>query len=245
MHTDERGSEDAVQKRARAVREMFSSIAGRYDFLNHFLSVNIDRVWRRTCVREVERLVGVPCPRVLDVGCGTADLSLAFSGLGPVIGCDFSQPMLRIGSAKVARGNGRHPIHLLAGDALRLPFPDAKFDAVVSAFVLRNLADIQKGLAEMRRVLRPAGVVAILDFGLPDAPVLGQMYRLYFNQILPRLGRLISGVDGPYQYLPESVSSFPQPEALVRLLGEAGVGDVAFRRLTGGVAVLLVGRVTV
>jgi len=221
---------------------MFGSIAGRYDFLNHFLSANIDRRWRSACVREIRRLIRVPHPRILDVGCGTADLSLACSPVGPVIGCDFSHPMLRLGLKKVDSARNSHPVDLLEGDALNLPFPDASFDAVVSAFVLRNLADIPKGLAEMRRVLKPQGVLAILDFGLPDVPVLGRFYRFYFAQVLPRLGKLISGVDGPYKYLPDSVSTFPPPEALEKLVEEAGLGDVEHRSLTAGVAILLLGR---
>ncbi len=240
MRSNERVSEE---QRARAVREMFGSIAGRYDFLNHFLSANIDRHWRRVCVREVGRRLSVDRPHILDIGCGTADLSIECSNLGTVIGCDFSDPMLRIGASKIAEASAANPIFLLEADALSLPFPDASFDAVVSAFVLRNLADMRKGLAEMRRVLRPGGALAILDFGLPDAPVLGRLYRVYFAGILPRLGRLISGVDGPYRYLPESVSTFPAPEALGKSVEETGLGDVVFRRLTGGIAVLVLAKV--
>ncbi len=235
--------EDDESSRARAVRDMFGAIAGRYDFLNHFLSANIDRYWRRVCVVEVGRLINCVNPRILDVGCGTGDLALAFSRLGTVAGCDFCHPMLRLGLSKVAAGGSPHPVWLLEGDALRLPFASGRFDAVVSAFVLRNLADMGKGLAEMRRVLRPGGILAVLDFGLPEARVLGGLYRFYFARILPRLGNVISGVDGPYRYLPESVAAFPKPAALVRLVEEAGVGDVRFRRLTGGVAVLILGRV--
>lgn len=234
--------EASQEKRARAVREMFGAIAGRYDFLNHFLSINIDRSWRRACVCEVGGMVRAARPRILDVGCGTADLSLACSVLGPVVGCDFSHPMLRLGLAKVAKAESAHPVSLLEGDALALPFPDASFDAVVSAFVLRNLAHIPRGIDEMRRVLRPAGVLAILDFGLPETPILGRLYRIYFTRILPRLGRLVSGVDGPYKYLPDSVSTFPRPDALRRLVEQAGLEDVEYRLLTAGVAILLLGR---
>jgi len=229
--------------KARVVREMFGSIARRYDFLNHFLSANFDRRWRRACVREVARLCPVSCPRILDVGCGTADLAIACSRLGPVLGCDFSHPMVRLGLAKAAKSNRRHPVQLLEGDALRLPFRDAGFDAVVSAFVLRNLADISKGLSEMRRMLRPGGVLAILDFGLPDGALTGRAYRFYFTRVLPGLGRLISGVDGPYRYLPESVSSFPRPAELIGLLGKADFSETEYRSLSGGIAVLLLGRV--
>ena len=236
------GLEEAQEKKAQAVRAMFGSIAGRYDFLNHFLSANIDRRWRSACVREVRRLTRLPHPRILDIGCGTADLSLACARMGPVIGCDFSHPMLRLGLKKVNSARNPHPIDLLEGDALNLPFQDACFDAVVSAFVLRNLAHIPKGLAEMRRVLKPQGVLAILDFGLPDVRVLGSLYRFYFAQVLPRIGRLISGIDGPYKYLPDSVSTFPAPKVLEKLIEKAGLGDVEYRSLTGGVAILLLGR---
>lgn len=232
-----------TDEKARAVRDMFGSIARRYDFLNHFLSANFDRRWRRACVREVARLSPISYPRILDVGCGTADLAIACSRLGPVLGCDFSHAMVRLGLAKTAKSNCGHPVQLLEGDALRLPFRDAGFDAVVSAFVLRNLADISEGLSEMRRMLRPGGVVAILDFGLPDGAIMGRAYRFYFSRILPRLGKLISGVDGPYRYLPESVSSFPRPAELVGLLRDAGFSETEFRSLSGGIAVLLLGRV--
>ncbi len=183
---------------------MFGAIAGRYDFLNHFLSANIDRRWRGICVREIQKRIPASPPRILDVGCGTADLSLAFARLGPVVGCDFCHPMLVIGAQKISKSP--HPsIALLGADALRLPFADASFDAVVSAFVLRNLSDMDLGLREMRRVLRPGGVMGFLEFGMPRIPLLGGLYRIYFLRILPKLGKMISGVDGPYGYLPSSV----------------------------------------
>jgi demethylmenaquinone methyltransferase / 2-methoxy-6-polyprenyl-1,4-benzoquinol methylase len=222
---------------------MFGSIAGRYDFLNHLLSANIDRRWRDICVREVGTRSRVPVPKVLDIGCGTADLSLCFSRLGPVVGCDFCQPMLQVGTQKIARVNHRQPVFLLGADALALPFADASFDIVVSAFVLRNLADIDRGLREMRRVLRPGGVMGVLEFGMPTIPILGTLYRWYFLFVLPRLGRLISGVKGPYGYLPESVQAFPPAEELKMKAGHAGFVDVEAKLLTGGIAVLLMGMV--
>jgi demethylmenaquinone methyltransferase/2-methoxy-6-polyprenyl-1,4-benzoquinol methylase len=163
--------------KSKKVREMFGSIAGRYDFLNHFLSANIDRHWRNVCVREVGKEARVSVPRILDLGCGTADLSLCFSRLGPVVGCDFCQPMLEIGVKKLARIAHGQPIWLLGADALELPFADASFDVVVSAFVLRNLTDIDRGFREMLRVLRPGGVMGVLEFGMPRKPVLGTLYR--------------------------------------------------------------------
>jgi demethylmenaquinone methyltransferase / 2-methoxy-6-polyprenyl-1,4-benzoquinol methylase len=235
---------DAESTKARAVREMFASIAGRYDFLNHLLSGNVDRLWRRAFVREVEQRLPAPHPQILDVGCGTADLSLAFSRLGSVVGCDFCHPMLTLGKRKVAMARNAHQVRLLAADALSLPFPDSSFGVVVSAFVVRNLANLEKGLGEMRRVLGEGGLLGILDFSLPPVPVFGPLYRYYFTKILPKIGRLLSGVEGPYSYLPESVRNFPPPERLRQLIAAAGFTQVECRFLTGGIAVLFLGRRT-
>ncbi len=232
-------SMSSERQRADAMRDMFGAIAHRYDFLNHFLSGNIDRRWRERCVRDVASLTATPSPRVLDIGCGTGDLSIAFSTVGKVVGCDFCHPMLTIGREKVARFQLRDRIDLLAGDALSLPFVPGAFDAVVSAFVVRNLANIEKGLVEMRRVLRPGGILGILDFGMPQLPLLGTLYRFYFQQVLPKLGKWISGVDGPYSYLPASVRTFPSPDKLSRLIAQADFSDVRHRPLTQGIAILL------
>jgi len=229
-------------EKSSRVRDMFGAIANRYDFLNHFLSANIDRRWRETCVREAAKRIHVAVPKILDVGCGTADLSLCFSRLGPVVGCDFCHPMLSVGAQKVARNVHGSPISLLGADALDLPFPDKAFDIVVSAFVLRNLADLDRGLREMHRVLNPGGVVGILEFGMPRAPLLGTLYRWYFISVLPKLGRLFSGVDGPYGYLPASVQAFPPVETLKEKVKNAGFTNVEARLLTGGIAVLVLGQ---
>jgi demethylmenaquinone methyltransferase/2-methoxy-6-polyprenyl-1,4-benzoquinol methylase len=221
---------------------MFGAIARRYDFLNHFLSGNIDRRWRKICVREVSRRLSALPPRILDVGCGTGDLSLAFAEVGTVTGCDFCRPMIEIGVKKVAALTRTHPVALLEGDALALPFPRECFDAVVSAFVLRNLADAQEGLTEMRRVMRQGGVLGVMDFCMPRRPLLGKLYRTYFLGILPRIGTWISGVEGPYKYLPESVQTFPGPEELKGLITRAGFVDVEIRLLSGGIAVLMLAR---
>jgi demethylmenaquinone methyltransferase / 2-methoxy-6-polyprenyl-1,4-benzoquinol methylase len=228
--------------KSRKVRDMFGAIAGRYDFLNHFLSANIDRRWRQICVEEMGKRVGTTRPRILDVGCGTADLSLAFSDLGPVIGCDFCHPMLQVGADKVASHNRHLSISLLEADALVLPFSDVSFDIVVSAFVLRNLADIDRGLREMRRVLRPGGLLGILDFGMPRIPLLGAIYRWYFLRILPKIGKVLSGVDGPYGYLPASVQAFPPVEMLQGKVERAGFANAEYRLLTAGIAFLLMGK---
>ncbi len=177
------------------------------------------------------------------MGCGTADLSLAFADMGRVVGCDFCRPMLRIGAEKVLNRHRRNSIYLLEADALRLPFADNSFDVVVSAFVLRNLPDIDLGLREMRRILRPGGVMGFLEFGMPTSPLLGRLYRFYFLRVLPRLGNLISGVNGAYAYLPASVKIFPPAVELKKKAEAAGFESVRYRLLTAGIAVLLVGSV--
>ena len=221
---------------------MFGAIAERYDFLNHFLSANLDRGWRRTCVREVARQIKVVSPKILDIGCGTADLSIAFSDCGCVTGCDFCHEMLLRGIRKTGERRLRFPVNLLEADALALPFPDNSFDVVVSAFVLRNLADMRRGLDEMRRVLKPDGVLGVLDFGLPRLPFVRQIYGFYFLKILPRLGKYISGADGPYQYLPCSVKNFPPVEELKIKAEAAGFHNIRIRRMAAGAAVLLCSR---
>lgn len=233
---------ESLENKSRHVRDMFGAIARRYDFLNHFLSANVDRRWRKICVREIERKNTVPDPRILDLGCGTADLSIAFSRLGAVVGCDFCYPMLRIGAKKISRCHCSEKVVLTGADALALPFANASFDVVVSSFVLRNLTDIESGFREARRVLRPGGLLGILDFGMPRNPVLAPFYRIYFQKILPRIGRIVSGVEGPYGYLPDSVQAFPTVEKLKDLAEDAGYRDVDYKLLTGGIAILLVGR---
>jgi demethylmenaquinone methyltransferase/2-methoxy-6-polyprenyl-1,4-benzoquinol methylase len=227
--------------KAHKVRDMFGAIAGRYDFLNHFLSANIDRHWRKICVQEMRKRISVCNPKILDVGCGTADLALAFAELGQVTGCDFCHPMLCVGARKVQNSRTHREVSLLNADALKLPFADGSFDAVVSAFVLRNLSDIDLGLREMRRMLRPGGAMGFLEFGMPRTPLLGALYRLYFLRVLPKLGKLLSGVDGPYGYLPSSVQVFPPVDELKERAEAAGFQRVEYRLLTGGIAILLVG----
>ena len=232
----------AGDDKSNRVRDMFGTIAGQYDFLNHFLSANVDRRWRRICVQEIRRRNNVSNPRILDLGCGTADLSIAFSSMGAVIGCDFCQPMLKVGAGKIADQAYSDKVFLMGADALALPFPDASFDIVVSAFVLRNLADIESGFREARRVLRPGGLMGVLDFGMPRTPILAPLYRIYFQKILPKIGKVVSGVEGPYGYLPDSVQTFPPVERLKEIAEGSGYCDVEYRLLTAGIAILLTGR---
>lgn len=238
-----RGAEPAgagdEQAAAAAVRGMFSSIAHRYDLLNHVLSFNVDRVWWRRAARTFRHLYR-PGARVLDLCCGTGDMAFAVrrqSAAPQLFGADFAHPMLTRALAK-DRGRG---LRLLEADALRLPLPDNCFDLVVSAFGFRNLANYGAGMREIHRVLRPGGEVGILDFGEPDG-LFGRIYRFYFRRVLPRIGTVISGVHGPYAYLPASVERFPHPGEMLGLIRECGFREVSWMPYTFGVAGLYRGK---
>lgn len=216
---------------------MFASVAPRYDLLNRLLSLNIDQFWRGVTRKKLGKLLGEE-PLILDLCSGTGDLAIELSRLGPVVGCDFCHPMLVRGVEKARRKNLQESVFFSEGDALELPFKTNEFDAVSIAFGLRNLEDYIAGLREMRRVLRPGGFIAILEFSIPSYPVIRPLYLFYFTRILPRIGALVSGRDGPYSYLPESVQEFPQPAELGELLRNDGFGDVQHTTLTGGIATL-------
>ncbi len=227
-----------------AVREMFGAVARRYDFLNHFLSLGCDIAWRRATAEALREVLARPGCVVLDVCCGTGDLTLALArraaaATTKVFGADFSRPMLKLGQEKARRG--RHAVAFLEADTLTLPLRDNSLDAVTSAFGFRNLTNYAQGLREMRRVLKPGGTAAILEFSRVTWPVFGALFRLYFRRVLPRLGTWISGVEGPYQYLPDSVAKFAEQEALAAAMREAGFSNVRYRNFTGGVAALHVG----
>ena len=222
------------QTAARAVREMFTAIAPRYDLLNHLLSMNVDRLWWRRAALTFAHILACPGARVLDLCCGTADMALALrqhSGASAsIFGADFSHAMLTLAHRK-ARGG----VKLIEADALALPVPDACFDLLVSAFGFRNLADYDAGLREILRVLRPGGEVGILDFGEPKG-VLGGIYRVYFRRVLPVVGTVISGVRGPYSYLPASVERFPDPSQMLERMRGAGFQEVNWVPYTFGIA---------
>ena len=220
---------------------MFAAVAPRYDFLNHFLSCGTDIAWRRATARALRAKLEAPGSIAVDVCCGTGDLALALArhSAGTVMGADFCHPMLVRGIAK-ARVAAK-AVWFFEADTLALPFRDDSLDVVSVAFGFRNLANYRAGLAEMRRVLKPGGVVAILEFSRVRWPVFGPLFRFYFHHILPRLGTWISGVEGPYQYLPESVSRFPDQESLAAALAEAGFSKVSYRNFLGGVAALHLG----
>lgn len=236
--------EESASKREQAqrVREMFAAIATRYDLLNHLLSGNVDQRWRRLVVKTVAANLPATDARVLDVACGTGDLSLALAAgtKAQVVGLDFCRPMLDIAVAKSAdRGLA---VPFVEGDALQLPFHDRSFDGVSIAFGLRNLASFEGGLSELFRILRPGGTVAVLEFSTPRMPILRTFFRVYFTKLLPLLGGLISGSKSAYEYLPDSVSRFPDQASLVALLQQAGFGEVTFQNLTGGIAALHIGK---
>lgn len=226
-----------VEKKSETVRNMFGSIAHRYDLLNHLLSLSVDRYWRWVTARRLGAALPVD-PLVLDLCTGTGDLALLMARRARVVGCDFCHPMLVLGAGKATRNRLDGRVCFVEGDALCLPFASGQFHAVTVAFGLRNLEDYAHGLREMARVLRPGGMLAVLEFSQPRLPLFRQLYRFYFTRILPRLGRWISGSEGPYSYLPASVQEFPDPDHLDRLIQESGFTQVRHCSLTGGIAVL-------
>ena len=224
------------QAAAAAVRDMFTSIAPRYDLLNHVLSLNIDRLWWRRAARTFAHILAQPGARVLDLCCGTGDMAFALrrqSGKtsSEILGADFSHAMLRRASDKSVEKR----LRWIEADALRLPFPGRSFDLVTSAFGFRNLADYDAGLREIQRVLRRGGECGILDFGEPDG-VLGSVYRIYFKHVLPKVGTFISGVPGPYAYLPASVERFPAPEQMSERMRACGFSEATWTPYTFGIA---------
>jgi len=231
------GQKSSAEDHARRVREMFAKISPRYDLLNHLLSANIDLRWRRRVVRKLKPLLTKDA-RVLDVGCGTGDLSIELfeKTAAQVTGLDFCRPMLTLARAKAPR------LAFIEGDALRLPFADASFEGLTIGFALRNLASVEDGLGELLRVLKPNGVVAILEFSQPVGGLFRRLVGFYNRRLLPRIGGLLSGSRGAYEYLPDSISKFPNQETLAGMMRAAGFEDVRFENLSGGIAALHTGR---
>jgi demethylmenaquinone methyltransferase / 2-methoxy-6-polyprenyl-1,4-benzoquinol methylase len=221
---------------------MFATIAGRYDLLNHLLSGQMDKRWRKLVARRLRERLETNDAVVLDVACGTGDLSLElFETIGArVVATDFCRRMLEIAARKVAKPipTGREPIPLIEGDALRLPFLDRSFDGVTIAFGLRNLSNVERGLAELLRVLKPGASLAILEFSKPVVPGFSFLFKAYFTKLLPFVGGLISGSRSAYQYLPDSVSRFPDQQELVARMEQVGFERVEYQNLTGGIAAL-------
>jgi demethylmenaquinone methyltransferase / 2-methoxy-6-polyprenyl-1,4-benzoquinol methylase len=240
MATTPEARPEQGRARENQVQTIFSEIAPRYDLLNHVLSLNVDRRWRR---KAVDRL-GLPADRparVLDACAGTYDLSLELTGRasfrGEVVASDFARPMLVEGKGKLDGA----PIRPLCADTLRLPFADETFDAAMVAFGVRNLSDVAAGFSEFARVLRPGGRLVVLEFTTPPNALMRWGYHVYFHRVLPVVGRIVSGHPWAYTYLPESVKAFPGPDALASLLRDAGFAAAEWRYLTGGIAAIHVG----
>jgi demethylmenaquinone methyltransferase/2-methoxy-6-polyprenyl-1,4-benzoquinol methylase len=236
-------STSLLDKRETRIRRMFNSIAPRYDLLNHLLSLNVDRYWRRRTTRLVPPDGDAP---ILDVCTGTGDLALAYdraaAGRVPVVGADFCHEMLVRARHKAERRGVAGRVRFVEADAQRLPFPDNHFQIACVAFGLRNVTDTDRGIAEMVRVTRPGGRVAILEFSRPRGWFFGRMYRLYFRRLLPLVGGLVSrNGDDAYRYLPESVMEFPDGEALAERLRGHGLTEVRWKPFTFGIATLYVG----
>jgi len=233
------------EQAARAVQEMFGAIAPDYDRLNHLLSMKIDSWWWRRASRRFDAILRKPAVRVLDLCCGTGDMSFALQRRAgrdgaKITGADFAAPMLERARIK-ARQRGLSEMQWVEADALAMPFADASFELVTSAFGFRNLADYPAGLAEIARVLAAGGEIGILDFGMPKG-LFGALYRFYFRRLLPRVGALVSGKFDAYAYLPASVERFPAPEEMLRLMREAGFVEATYTPYTFGVAGLYWGK---
>jgi len=231
---------------AQNIQQMFDAIAPRYDLLNHLLSAGIDRLWWRRTARAVRPILARPDAVVLDLCCGTGDMTLALDHLrprtllttdhlplttAPILAIDFSRNMLSLAQPKFAGRN----IRAIEADALHLPFADASIDLVTCAFGFRNLASYPEGLAELYRVLRPSGQIALLDFNQPTG-LMGALYNLYFKRVLPLLGRLISRDAAAYTYLPESVARFPAPPCMIEMIAATGFTAPTWTPYTFGIA---------
>jgi demethylmenaquinone methyltransferase / 2-methoxy-6-polyprenyl-1,4-benzoquinol methylase len=221
---------------AQAVQTMFNSIAPRYDLLNHVLSANIDRLWWARAARSFRDVLSNPDAAVLDICCGTGDMTMALlkhrpSDSRPILAADFARAMLSRGAEKFAG----HSVVPLEADALHLPLRDSSVDLITTAFGFRNLANYSAGLREFRRVLKPGGQLGILECSEPGG-LLGKVYGMYFRRVLPAIGRVVSGENLPYQYLPESVGNFPAPAHMIEMMREAGYTDCAWQPYTFGIA---------
>jgi len=234
------GAENEAEA-AQSVRQMFDAIAPRYDLLNHLLSANVDRLWWRRTARRFKTVLVQPDAAVLDICCGTGDMTMALlkhrpAGARPILAADFARGMLSRGAQKfsVHKAGAAYAVPLEA-DALHLPLRSGSLDLIVTAFGFRNLANYEAGLKEFNRVLKPGGQLAILDFSEPGG-LLGKAYALYFRRVLPAIGRLVCGKDGPYNYLPTSVGNFPPPAEMLTLMGETGYEECAWQPYTFGIA---------
>jgi demethylmenaquinone methyltransferase / 2-methoxy-6-polyprenyl-1,4-benzoquinol methylase len=231
---------DSGSNKKSQVARMFDSIAGRYDFLNHFLSAGIDIYWRR---KAIDLLVPHRPAQLLDIATGTADLALEAVRLQPrkITGIDISEGMLAVGREKIRQKNLAHLIELQLGDSENIAFPDNHFDAITVAFGVRNFENLPQGLAEMHRVLKPGGRAVILEFSKPRSFPFKQGYNFYFRHILPLFGKMISKDKAAYTYLPESVQAFPDGKDFLRIFEQAGFKETKWHSLTFGISSIYTG----
>lgn len=232
---------------AGQVREMFGRIAPRYDLLNRLLSLRLDVLWRRRVARRFRAVLTRPNANVLDLCCGTGDLGLTFAreagdAGSKIIGADFVHEMLTRAHEKGKASGDARP-RFIEADALNLPFADSSFNLVAAAFGFRNLANYSAGFQEIKRILRPGGNAAILEFAEPKGAMLSGLFQFYFHRILPALGGIISGNRKAYGYLPTSVSGYPAPEEVAGLMKSSGFSDVQFERWMGGLVTLHIAKV--
>ncbi len=237
----ENQSRNLNEDKRAAVESMFDSIAWRYDFLNHFLSFSIDRLWRKRAIRVISE--SYKNPHILDVATGTGDLAIAAMKLNPsgIAGIDISGKMLEIGEKKISRKGFAGKIVLMPGDSENIPFDDNFFDVAMVAFGVRNFSDPLKGLSEMKRVIRDRGMIMVLEFSKPSGFPFRALYYFYFRNILPFFGKLFSKDKTAYSYLPDSVMGFPDNDEFLKLLTLAGLSDTQQIKLTGGVASIYTG----
>jgi demethylmenaquinone methyltransferase/2-methoxy-6-polyprenyl-1,4-benzoquinol methylase len=230
---------DSEKNKKQQVEQMFDHIAPKYDFLNHFLSLGIDKLWRKKAVRILKPYQP---KKILDVATGTGDFAIAASKLDveEIIGFDLSEKMIRVGEEKVKRLSLGQLIHFEKGDSENMPFQDGAFDAITVAFGVRNFENMQKGLDEFLRVLKPGGVAIILEFSKPRYFPFKQLYRFYFFHILPFIGGIISKDASAYNYLPESVMAFPDGQNFLDILGATGFAKAKQKRLTMGIATIYI-----
>jgi demethylmenaquinone methyltransferase / 2-methoxy-6-polyprenyl-1,4-benzoquinol methylase len=232
---------DDQSGKKQQVAKMFDNISGNYDFLNHFLSLGIDKAWRKKAIKILEPLA----PKVLlDVATGTGDFAIQAMSLKPekIIGVDISEGMLDVGRKKIKRQHLDQIIELQTGDSENLGFEQNKFDAVTVAFGVRNFENLEKGLAEIFRVIKPGGMLVVLEFSKPGGFPFKQLYNFYFKAILPKIGRLISKDSSAYTYLPESVDAFPDGEAFEKILKNVGFKNTTCKPLTFGISSIYTAR---
>lgn len=221
------------------VANMFNNIAGRYDFLNHFLSLGIDVLWRKKAIRLLKS--GEP-EFILDIATGTGDFAIESLSLNPtkVTGVDISEGMVAVGKAKIKKKKLEDKIELLSGDSENLPFAGNTFDAITVGFGVRNFENLKKGLSEMHRVLKPGGKVAVLEFSKPTKFPIKQLYNFYFKRITPMIGKIMSKDASAYSYLPESVQAFPDGELFAAILKEVGFSKAEIHPVTFGIATIYI-----